>query len=146
MNNEQTLQEDMSKKENSTTEKSIKIWSENTKKWRYVPKDPSYFRNNYYDYVRPKPCNICGCIINTQMLRHDRSKKCQLVRAGITNAVGIIESAISPFKKENNGGPAFTSQSSTSAFTVEHQKNIDRYVENCFTQYEHANAGKHLKF
>jgi hypothetical protein len=136
----------MSKKENSTTEKSINIWSENTRKWTYVPKDPSYFRIKYYAYVRPKPCNICGCIINTQMLRHYRCKKCQLVRAGITNAVVKLENAISPFKMENNDSPAFTSQSSASAFTVEHQKNVERYVEKCFTQYEHANSGKHFKF
>jgi hypothetical protein len=138
----------MSKKENSTTEKSIKIWSENNKKWRYVPKDPAYFRNKYYEYVRPKPCNICGCIINTQMLRHYRSKKCQLVRAGITNAVVNIEKAISPFKMENkNGSPTFTSQSSTSAFTEKkHENDINSYVENCFTQYEKANAVKLLKF
>jgi hypothetical protein len=80
------------------------------------------------------------------MLRHYRSNKRQLVRAGITNAVVKIESAISPFKLEDNDGPAFPSQSSTSAFTVEHQKNIDRYVENCFTQHEKANSGKHFKF
>ena len=80
-NDEQTLQEDTCKKENSTTEKSIQIWSESTKKWRHVPKDPAYFRLKYYEYVKPKTCNVCGCIIHTQMLRHYRSKKCQLVKA-----------------------------------------------------------------
>jgi hypothetical protein len=95
----------MSKKENNTTEKSIKIWSENTKKWRYVPKDPAYFRLKYYEYVRPKPCNICGCVINTQMLRHYKSKKCQLVRAGITNAVVKIEnnSSCTQYEHANAG-------------------------------------------
>jgi hypothetical protein len=100
----------------------------------------------YYEYVRPKPCNICGCIINTHMLRHYRSKKCQLVRAGITNTVVKIENAISPFKMEDNGSPAFTSQSSTSVCTVEYQKNVDRYVEQCKIQMENANSGKYLKF
>jgi hypothetical protein len=82
------------------------------------------------------------------MLRHYRSKKCQLVRAGITNAVVNIEKAISPFKMENkNGSPTFTSQSSTSAFTEKkHENDINSYVENCFTQYEKANAVKLLKF
>ena len=84
-NNEQTLQEAMPKKENSTTEKSIKIWSENTQKWRYVPKDPAYFRIKYYDYVKPKTCHICSCIINTQMIRHYKSKKCQRVRDNAAN-------------------------------------------------------------
>ena len=81
-NDEQTLQEETPNKENSTTEKSIKIWSESTKKWRYVPKDPAYFRLKYHEYVKPKTCNICGCIIHTQMLRHYKSKKCQRVKDG----------------------------------------------------------------
>ena len=126
INDEQNIQEDMSKKENRTTEKSIKIWSERTQKWRYVPKDPAYFRLKYYDYVKPKTCDICSCVIHTQMLRHYRTKKCQLVRNGINNAVVKIESAISPFKMEGRG---FTSKADTDTFTVENQSNLTRYLE-----------------
>ena len=129
INDEQNIQEDMSKKENSTTEKSIKIWSERTQKWRYVPKDPAYFRLKYYDYVKPKTCDICSCVIHTQMLRHYRTKKCQLVRNGINNAVVKIESAISPFKI-------------TDTFTVENQNNLTRYLEHSDHNRSRSNSSE----
>ena len=131
INDEQNIQEDMSKKENSTTEKSIKIWSERTQKWRYVPKDPAYFRLKYYDYVKPKTCDICSCVIHTQMLRHYRTKKCQLVRNGINNAVVKIESAISPFKMEG-----------TDTFTVENQNNLTRYLEHSDHNRSRSNSSE----
>jgi uncharacterized protein YijF (DUF1287 family) len=131
INDEQNIQEDMSKKENSTTEKSIKIWSERTQKWRYVPKDPAYFRLKYYDYVKPKTCDICSCVIHTQMLRHYRTKKCQLVRNGINNAVVKIESAISPFKMEG-----------TDTFTVENQSNLTRYLEHSDHNRSRSNSSE----
>ena len=129
INDEQNIQEDMSKKENSTTEKSIKIWSERTQKWRYVPKDPAYFRLKYYDYVKPKTCDICSCVIHTQMLRHYRTKKCQLVRNGINNAVVKIESAISPFKISDT-------------FTVENQNNLTRYLEHSDHNRSRSNSSE----
>ena len=131
INDEQNIQEDMSKKENRTTEKSIKIWSEKTQKWRYVPKDPAYFRLKYYDYVKPKTCDICSCVIHTQMLRHYRTKKCQLVRNGINNAVVKIESAISPFKMEG-----------TDTFTVENQNNLTRYLEHSDHNRSRSNSSE----
>jgi hypothetical protein len=85
MNNEQATQE--IKKPNTTTEKSIKVWSENTNKWRYIPKDPTYFKHKYHEHVRPKSCPFCGSIINTQMLRHNRTQKCKLIRAGIAAVI-----------------------------------------------------------
>ena len=129
INDEQNIQEDMSKKENRTTEKSIKIWSERTQKWRYVPKDPAYFRLKYYDYVKPKTCDICSCVIHTQMLRHYRTKKCQLVRNGINNAVVKIESAISPFKISDT-------------FTVENQSNLTRYLEHSDHNRSRSNSSE----
>ena len=150
INDEQNIQEDMSKKENRTTEKSIKIWSEKTQKWRYVPKDPAYFRLKYYDYVKPKTCDICSCVIHTQMLRHYRTKKCQLVRNGINNAVVKIESAISPFKMEGRG---FTSKedldrvelrlkADTDTFTVENQNNLTRYLEHSDHNRSRSNSSE----
>jgi hypothetical protein len=99
MNNEQTTPQEI-EKPNTTTEKSIKVWSESSNKWRYIPKDPAYFKIKYHEYVRPKSCPFCGSIINTQMLRHNRTQKCKLVRAGIANAVGQIENAIASVIKE----------------------------------------------
>jgi hypothetical protein len=63
------------------------MWSEKSNKWRYIPKDPAYFRNKYYEYVGEKTCTICGTVITTQMCRHTRSKRCQLVRQGINNTI-----------------------------------------------------------
>jgi hypothetical protein len=73
MNNEQALPENQ--KITAGTEKSIKIWSESTNEWRYVPKDPNYFKTKYHEYVRAKACPFCGSIIYTQMHRHNRSNK-----------------------------------------------------------------------
>jgi hypothetical protein len=98
MNNEQALQDNH--QTTASTEKSVNIWSESTKKWRYVPKDPNYFKTKYHEYVRAKTCPFCGSIINTQMPRHNRSNKCQLVRVGLANAVEQIESAISSVGQE----------------------------------------------
>ena len=143
----------MPKKETSTTEKSIKIWSENTQKWRYVPKDPAYFRLKYYDYVKPKTCDICGCVIHTQMLRHYRSKKCQLVRNGINKTVVKLEAAISPFKMEGSGTrqgratpqggpPTCTSKADTDTFTVENQRNLARYLEHSDHNRSRSNSSQ----
>ena len=90
----QNKQEDDSKK-NTTTEQCIKIWSEHSKRWRYVPKDPEYFKIKYYKYLGPKTCAVCGSVVQTQMQRHLRSQRCLLVRAGINKAVEQMETAIS---------------------------------------------------
>ena len=76
-------------KQSTTTNKCTKIWSENTNKRRYIPKDPEYFKNKYYEYVGPKTCTACGAVVNTQMCRHTRSKRCLLVQAGIARALDI---------------------------------------------------------
>ena len=98
MNNDQASPET----QNTTTgtEKSIKLWSERTNKWRYVPKDPTYFKTKYYEYTHAKPCPINGAIIHTQMIRHKQSKKCQLVKAGLLNEVEQIECVILEVKQE----------------------------------------------
>jgi hypothetical protein len=93
MCNYQVRQEDISK-ETTTTERCIKIWSEKGNKWRYIPKDPAYFRNKYYEYRGDKTCAICGTVITTQMCRHTRSKRCQLVRQGINNTIEQMEDAL----------------------------------------------------
>jgi hypothetical protein len=98
MNNEQASPENQ--KTATGTEKSMKIRSERTHKWRYVPKDPNYFKTKYHEYTHAKTCPICGSVINTQMHRHNRSNKCQLVRAGVANAVNHIESAIASVIQE----------------------------------------------
>jgi formamidopyrimidine-DNA glycosylase len=98
MNNEQATLENQ--KTAAGTEKSIKIWSERTNKWRYVPKDPNYFKTKYHEYTRAKTCSICGSVINTQMHSHNRTQQCQLVRAGIANAVDYIEFAIAAVIQE----------------------------------------------
>ena len=90
----QNMQEDDSKT-NTTTEHCIKIWSEQGKRWRYVPKDPAYFRIKYYKYLGPKTCAVCGSVVQTQMQRHLRSQRCLLVRAGINKAVEQMETVIS---------------------------------------------------
>jgi hypothetical protein len=89
----QTIQEYVSKK-TTTTDNCIKIWNEASKKWRYIPKDPAYFRNNYYEYVGPKTCTICGTVVTTQMCRHTRSKRCQPVRQGINNTIEQMEDVL----------------------------------------------------
>ena len=94
----QTNQEDDSKK-TTTTEHCIKIWSEHSKMWRYVPKDPEYFKIKYYKYLGPKTCAVCGSVVQTQMCRHLRSQRCMLVRAGINKAVEQMETAISTVKE-----------------------------------------------
>jgi hypothetical protein len=63
-------------KESSTTEHCIKVWSEYSNKWRYIPKDPAYFRMKYYKYLGPKTCSMCGVVVQTQMCRHQRSQRC----------------------------------------------------------------------
>ena len=90
----QDKQEDDSKK-TTTTQQCIKIWSEHSKRWRYVPKDPEYFKIKYYKYLGPKTCAVCGSVVQTQMQRHLRSQRCLLVRAGINKAVEQMETAIS---------------------------------------------------
>ena len=89
----QNKQEDDSKK-NTTTQQCIKIWSEHSKRWRYVPKDPEYFKIKYYKYLGPKTCAVCGSVVQTQMQRHLRSKRCVLVREGINKAVEHMETAL----------------------------------------------------
>ena len=75
-------------KETTTTEKCIKVWSENTQKWRYIPKDPAYFKTTYfYKYLGEKACAICGTMITTQMSKHVKSKRCLLVRKASENHV-----------------------------------------------------------
>jgi hypothetical protein len=98
MNNEQASPENQ--KTATGTDKSIKIWSERTNKWRYVPKDPNYFKTKYHEYTHAKTCTICGSVINTQMHRHNRSNKCQLVRARVVDEVDLIESAIASVIQE----------------------------------------------
>ena len=85
MSNNQPLPE--YQKTTTGTEKTNKIWSESTNKWRYVPKDPTYFKNKYYEYTHAKSCPICGAIIHTQMIRHKQSTKCQLVQAELLKDV-----------------------------------------------------------
>ena len=85
-----TIQNDMSK-ETTTTNKCIKVWSETSNKWRYIPNDPDYFRRKYYEYLGPKTCTCCGTVVRTQMCRHNRSKKCSLVRDRIAKAIEQIE-------------------------------------------------------
>ena len=77
-----TIQTDMSKK-TTTTDKCLKVWSENTLKWRYIPKDPEYFKNKYYEYAGPQICKCCGTVVRTQMARHTRSNKCRLVKDAV---------------------------------------------------------------
>ena len=89
----QNKQEDDSKK-TTTTQQCIKIWSEHSKRWRYVPKDPEYFKIKYYKYLGPKTCAVCGSVVQTQMQRHLRSKRCVLVREGINKAVEHMETAL----------------------------------------------------
>ena len=74
-------------KETTTTEKCIKIWSEKTQKWRYIPKDPAYFKDKYYKYLGEKTCAICGSVINTQMSKHLKSKRCILVKKALENQI-----------------------------------------------------------
>ena len=74
-------------KETTTTEKCIKVWSENTQKWRYIPKDPAYFKTKYYKYLGEKTCAICGSMINTQMSKHVKSKRCLLVKKALENQI-----------------------------------------------------------
>jgi hypothetical protein len=88
----ETQQEDS--KASTTTEHCIKVWSEYSKKWRYIPKDPSYFRLTYYEYLGPKTCPVCGSVVQTQMCRHQRSQRCQLFKQGLTKAVEQQETAI----------------------------------------------------
>ena len=96
-NGSQTLQDKQEddSKQNTTTEHCIKIWSEQGKRWRCVPKDPKYFKKKYYKYLGPKTCAVCGSVVQTQMQRHLRSQRCMLVRAGINKAVEQMETAIS---------------------------------------------------
>ena len=86
------IQEDMPK-QTTTTNKCVKVWSVNTNKWRYIPKDPEYFKHKYYEYLGPKTCKFCGTVVRTQMNRHTRSNKCGLVRDGITKALEQVEDA-----------------------------------------------------
>ena len=69
----------MSKKA-TTTDKCVKVWSDNTLKWRYIPKDPDYFKKKY---LVPRTCTCCGTVVRTQMARHTRSKKCRLVKDAV---------------------------------------------------------------
>ena len=85
-----TIQEDMSK-QTTTTNNCVKVWSETSNKWRYIPKDPEYFKRKYYEYLGPKTCKFCGTVVRTQMCRHTRSKKCGLVRDGIAKALEQVE-------------------------------------------------------
>ena len=81
--------EDMTK-QTITTNSCTKIWSENTNKWRYVPKDPEYFKKKCYEYAGPKTCTACGAVVNTQMCRHTRSKRCKLVQEGVARALETL--------------------------------------------------------
>ena len=86
-----TIQEDMSK-QTMTTNNCVKVWSETSYKWRYIPKDPEYL-NQKYEYLGPKTCKFCGTVVRTQMNRHTRSNKCGLVRDGTTKALEQVEDA-----------------------------------------------------
>jgi hypothetical protein len=67
-------------KKTTTTEHCIKIWSEHSKRWRYIPKDPDYFRIKYYEYLGDKTCPVCGTVVQTQMCRHQRSQRCKRMK------------------------------------------------------------------
>jgi formamidopyrimidine-DNA glycosylase len=92
MNDEQATPE-IQKIATGAERKTTKIWSEKANKYRYVPKDPNYFTTKYREYTREKVCPLCGSIINTQMIRHNKTLKCQLLRAGEANAVAQIDRA-----------------------------------------------------
>jgi hypothetical protein len=87
-------------KKTTTTEHCIKIWSEHSKRWRYIPKDPAYFRIKYYEYVGPKTCRVCGTVVQTQMCRHQRSQRCQLIKQGICKAAVQLETPIKSRPKD----------------------------------------------
>jgi hypothetical protein len=99
MNDEQASPE-IQKTTTGSEKKTTKIWSEKANKWRYVPKDLNYFTIKYREYTRAKACPLCGSIINTQMIRHNKTNKCQLLRAGEANAVAQIERDILAAEKE----------------------------------------------
>jgi hypothetical protein len=80
MTNEQTSPENQ-KATTDSERKTTKIWSEKANKYRYVPKDPNYFTSKYREYTRAKVCPHCGSIINTQMIRHNKTNKCKLFSA-----------------------------------------------------------------
>jgi hypothetical protein len=87
-------------KKTTTTEHCIKIWSERTKRWRYIPKDPAYFRIKYYEYLGPKTCSVCGAVVQTQMCRHQRSQRCQLIKQSLSIAAEHLETAIKSRPKD----------------------------------------------
>ena len=51
--------EDMTK-QTTTTNSCTKFWSENTNKWRYLPKDPDYFKKNITNMRGPKLVRHAG--------------------------------------------------------------------------------------
>jgi hypothetical protein len=93
MTNEQTSPENQ-KATTDSERKTIKIWSEKANKYRYIPKDPNYFTLKYREYTRAKVCPHCGSIINTQMIRHNKTNKCKLFSAGgAANAAAQLDSS-----------------------------------------------------
>jgi hypothetical protein len=99
MNNEQTSPENQ-KTTTGSERGTTKIWSEKANKWRYVPKDPNYFTLKYREYTRAKACPLCGSIINTQMIRHNKTNRCQILRAGEAQAVAQIDRDMLAEKEE----------------------------------------------
>jgi formamidopyrimidine-DNA glycosylase len=94
MTNDQTSPE-IQKTATDSERKTTKIWSEKANKYRYVPKDPNYFTSKYREYTRAKVCPHCGSIINTQMIRHNKTNKCKLFSAGgAANAAAQIVSSV----------------------------------------------------
>jgi hypothetical protein len=79
-------------KKTTTTENCIKIWSDRSNRWRYVPKDPAYFRIKYYEYLGDKTCPVCGTVVQTQMCRHQRSKRCKLIKEAAVQLETALES------------------------------------------------------
>ena len=79
-NKDPDINQQKDSKKTTTTEHCIKIWSEGSSRWRYVPKDPEYFKIKYYKYLGPKTCSQCGTVVQTQMCRHQRSQKCRMIK------------------------------------------------------------------
>ncbi len=71
--------------------RSVKKWSENKQKFFYKPLDPGYSMRHYWKHKRDMECGICGAVVTTQMHKHIKSRRCNLVKRGIEKALGSME-------------------------------------------------------
>ncbi len=65
------------------TAKSSAKWSESKQRYYYKPLGKEYEKRHYHKHKHEMKCEFCSSIVNTQMCKHLKSKKCLMYRNAV---------------------------------------------------------------